>query len=108
MTATRIILNDLWKINPAEVSSPWGRSSLAHPDKAVAVESVTPEGNRYTFATIFRNKHGRSNLQRVGGSPGLFLAGGKSHTAVLKYARTVDPNTTERVFIGPHGFLQKF
>jgi hypothetical protein len=88
-------MNKLVNINPVEIRR------LAHPDKALAVESVTAEGAPYTFATIFRNKHGRTNLSRVGVPD--FLAGGKSHASVVKYARTLDPNTSAKVFIESHG-----
>lgn len=62
-----------------------------------SVETVTDEDAPFTFAVIFHNKHGRTNLSRVGG-PG-FLAGAKSKRAVMAYAKVVDPNTTEGVFL---------
>jgi hypothetical protein len=85
-------MNKLIKINPTDM-----RYGLAHPDKAFAVESVTAEGAPYTFATIFRNKHGRTNLSGIGCLR--FMAGSNAHKAIEKYAKTVDPNTTAKYFI---------
>jgi hypothetical protein len=50
----------------------------------VAVEGVTEEGFPVTFAVIYRNKHGRSNMIRIGTQA--FLAGGKGAVAVRKHA----------------------
>lgn len=98
-------MNTLHPIKESELRHPLscgrGPVTLAHPDKAFAVQALTEDGRPYTFATVFRNKHGRTNMSRVGIPD--FLAGGKSHTKVLKYALTVDPNTTEKVFIEAHG-----
>jgi hypothetical protein len=63
-----------------------------------SVQSVTDEGAPYTFACIYHNKHGRTNLTGVGMS-GRFYAGSSNRSSVVKYARTVRPDTTERVFI---------
>lgn len=86
-------MNKLIPINPADM-----RHSLAHPDKAFAVVAVTAEGNEYTFATIFKNKHGRTNLNRIGGF-GRFLAGAKGFKRVADYAKHVAPDSTVQVFL---------
>lgn len=69
-----------------------------------SVQAISADGAPYTFAVIHRNKHGRSNLTGVGRS-GRFIAGGRSARAIEKYARTVDPNTTRRVFIEARGVI---
>lgn len=101
-------MNILRPIQPNECRHPLsiggGFVTLAHPDKAFAVQAVTEEGAPYTFARIFRNKHGRTNLSRVGVPE--FLAGGKSHAAVVKYAKALDPNTTAKVFIESRGIIR--
>lgn len=61
-----------------------------------SVEAISTDGAPFTFAKIYRNKHGRTNLC---GIDGRFIAGGKGAKAVEKYARTVDPATTRKVFI---------
>lgn len=72
-----------------------GRSLFAR--EWLSVEAVTEEGAPYTFATIFHSKHGRTNMCGVGNSK--FYAGGRSRTAIRKYAAKVDPNTEVKVFI---------
>lgn len=68
----------------------------------VSVQSVTEEGAPYTFAVIYRNKHRRFNLIGVAGQ---FYAGSTSQRAVEKYAKKVDPSTTEKYFIESKGRL---
>lgn len=64
----------------------------------IAVEGVSEDGYPCTFARIFHNKHGRHNLVRVAGLE-QFMAGSRSKSAVMRYAATVDPATTVKVFI---------
>lgn len=66
-------------------------------DHFYSVESVTPEGNPFTFARIFHNKHGRTNMVPAAGHG--FIAGGRNRSHVLKYAKTVDPQSDVAVFI---------
>ena len=94
-------MNTFRAIQPGEVRHPLsiggGISTLACPDKAFAVETLTEDGRPYTWARIFRSKHGRTNMGRVG--EGGFLAGSKSHRDIIKYAKTLSPDTTAKVFI---------
>jgi len=71
----------------------------------IAVESVSDDGFIYTFATIIKNKHGRVNMNGIG-RDGKFYAGSSSIAAVRKYAKSVDPNTTEKVFLLSRGRVQ--
>jgi hypothetical protein len=73
-------------------------SSFAHPEHAYTVQAVTEEGAPYTFATIFRNKHGRTNMSRVGTNMG-FMAGCDDQEALEAYARSIDPASTAKVFL---------
>lgn len=73
-------------------------------DHFFSVEAVTPEGAPFTFAAIYFNKHGRTNLVGVGNSK--FYAGSKNRTAIKKYAATVNPDTTDKFFIISGEFLK--
>lgn len=74
------------------------RARLAFPDQAYAVESVTAEGLPYTFATIYKNKHGRTNLCKIGNGRA-FIAGSKNGASVRTFAKVVSPDTDKRYFI---------
>lgn len=85
-------MNKLVKVAPSRINP-------RHVPNLIAVESVTPEGHPYTWATIIKNKHGRVNLSRVGSCGRSFLAGGKNSADVQKYARTLPQDTETQVFI---------